>query len=270
MDTFKIICIIFMMIVIYQIYVLNKAVFKDKFEGFEGTTQNVTSGIDDTNAINTLAQIAKNLMAGGVTVPGNMTLNGSLNSTGNINVRTGEYNTRIGGIWTAPGIYAEGNKNLEIGAGSGNTFIGAANGGANQNLVVTGNQTVGGNVSVGGNTNLAGLAMPLIIKKGANSPDNLKFQWGDGTGWRLRFQKDDSNPTMDVYDNGSVHITRNLIVGGRDILGELNEIKNNYVKFETRNVSFKPNPDPDRCFDFGSHGRTGCDNGWSIGMLTKR
>ena len=77
MDTFKIISIIFMMIMIYQIYVLNKAVFKDKVEGFEGATQSL-GGVDDANSINTLAQIARKLMNEGLTVPGNMTVNGVL------------------------------------------------------------------------------------------------------------------------------------------------------------------------------------------------
>jgi hypothetical protein len=75
MDTFKIIVIIFLMILTYQIYQLNCTVYKDNFEGFEGAQQSV-GGVDDTNAINTLAQIAKNLMAGGVTVPGNMNVAG--------------------------------------------------------------------------------------------------------------------------------------------------------------------------------------------------
>jgi hypothetical protein len=72
------------MILTYQIYQLNCTVYKDNFEGFEGSAQNVASGIDDTNAINTLAQIAKNLMAGGVTIPGNMTIQGGLNGGGAI------------------------------------------------------------------------------------------------------------------------------------------------------------------------------------------
>jgi hypothetical protein len=64
---------------IFTTYLLYK-LYADKCyrEDFEGTTQNTTSGIDDTNAINTLAQIAKNLMAGGVTVPGSMGLLGNM------------------------------------------------------------------------------------------------------------------------------------------------------------------------------------------------
>jgi hypothetical protein len=189
----KYLIIIGILIGLYFIYKYNESLV----ENFEAPAQSL-GGVDDTNAINTLAQIAKNLMAGGLTVPGNMTVNGvlspahsvwhtstdgkqrlhygnnshsfyktgdahvwknnadqdrmildangALNTTGNINASTGANNTRIGGIWTAPGIYAEGDKNLEVGAGSGNIFIGAANGGANQNLVVTGNITSGVNV----------------------------------------------------------------------------------------------------------------------------
>jgi len=74
---------------------------------------------------------------------GNLVVAGTINAAGNINARTNGYNTRIGGIWTAPGIYAEGSANLEIGAGSNNIYIGAANGGVKQNLIVTGKLTVG-------------------------------------------------------------------------------------------------------------------------------
>ena len=168
MDYFKIFTLIFMIFILYKLY-LNEV----KIEGFEGTTQSL-GGVDDANSINTLAQIARKLMDKGLTVPGDMNINGNTNVTGNtaltgslgvgttlnvtgsttlgaalstggnINARAGDLNTRIGGIWTAPGIYAEGNKNLEIGAGSSNVFIGAANGGANQNLIVTGNINVSG------------------------------------------------------------------------------------------------------------------------------
>ena len=93
MDTFKIIVIIFLIILTYQIYQLNCTVYKDNFEGFEGTSQSV-GGVDDTNAINTLAQIAKNLMAGGVTVPGNMTVQNNINV--NNDIHTGGAVTTIG------------------------------------------------------------------------------------------------------------------------------------------------------------------------------
>jgi len=105
METFKIIVIIFLILLTYQIYQLNCTVYK---EGFEGTPQSV-GGVDDVNAINTLAQIAKNLMTGGLTVPGAMNISGNTNVTGdtkvtgalgvgtNLNV-TG--NTTLGGTLT--------------------------------------------------------------------------------------------------------------------------------------------------------------------------
>jgi hypothetical protein len=56
-------------------YIQNK--LKDT-EGFADAPAQSLGGVDDTNAINTLAQIAKQLMAGGVTVPGSMTLLGNM------------------------------------------------------------------------------------------------------------------------------------------------------------------------------------------------
>jgi len=47
-------------------------------EGFADTPAQSLGGVDDTNAINTLAQISKQLMAGGVTVPGSINLNGDI------------------------------------------------------------------------------------------------------------------------------------------------------------------------------------------------
>ena len=78
-------------------------------------------------------------VSGTAGVGGNLSVGGTISSTGNLNARTSEgFNTRVGGIWTSGGIYAEGTSNLEIGAGSTNVYIGAANGGATNNLKVTG------------------------------------------------------------------------------------------------------------------------------------
>jgi hypothetical protein len=75
---------------------------------------------------------------GNANVTGSLSVNNGASFTGNINARTDGYNTRIGGIWTAPGIYAEDGKNLEIGAASNNVFIGPANSSAQNHLTVTG------------------------------------------------------------------------------------------------------------------------------------
>lgn len=91
--------------------------------------------------------------------------------------------------------------------------------------------------------------------------------------------KDNSNTLVLNYGNdfkGGIRADSRITVTGRDILKELdslqdqiNSIKNNYVPFN-RNVSSKPINDFGRCFDFGSDGRTGCDNGWSIVQIIPR
>ena len=125
MDSFKIIVIIFMIIIIIKVFILDNN-YKEHFEQAEQSV----GGVDDQNAINTLAQLARKLMDGGATVPGNL--------------------------------------------------------------------------------NFKGTTMPLSILSGVASPDAYKFQFGDGSGWRLRFQKDDTSPTMDVYDNGNVNVAGNM------------------------------------------------------------
>jgi len=140
MDTFKIIVIIFLMILTYQIYQINCVVFKDKVEGFEGTTQSVY-GIDDTNAINTLAQIAKNLLAGGVTVPGNMRVNGDISTgEGKVSINNGTINLTSDG---GGGLYF-----LKSGGVSGDKVW---------NKLYTGDLTVQGGINVSGRNILAEL-----------------------------------------------------------------------------------------------------------------
>ena len=126
----KIIVILIILTAIYYIQTKMQTT-----EGFEAAGQSI-GGVDDANAINTLAQIARKLMTDGLKVPGNMTVDGALN---------------IGG---------------------------------------------------------------LAMFKGTASPDSAKMQWGDGTGWRLRFQKDDKNPIMDIYDYGAVNIINDINIGG--------------------------------------------------------
>ena len=63
------------MIIILVIYCIQNNI--DNFESIPLTNQSLT-GIDDANAINTLAQISTQLMAGGLTVPGNMNITGKL------------------------------------------------------------------------------------------------------------------------------------------------------------------------------------------------
>ena len=81
METFKIIVIIFFIILSYQIYALNNTVYGK--ENFTGAEQSI-GGVDDANSINTLAQIARKLMDGGATVPGNLNIKGDIVSSGGL------------------------------------------------------------------------------------------------------------------------------------------------------------------------------------------
>ena len=58
-------------------------------EGFETTTSQSVFGVDDLNAVNTLAQISRQLMSGGLTVPGNMIVNGKTTINSGLNVVAG-------------------------------------------------------------------------------------------------------------------------------------------------------------------------------------
>ena len=79
MDSFKIIVIIFMIIIIIKVFILDN----NNKETFYNSEQSI-GGVDDANAINTLAQLAKKLIDGGATVPGNMTIKGELEATGSL------------------------------------------------------------------------------------------------------------------------------------------------------------------------------------------
>lgn len=76
--------------------------------------------------------------------------------------------------------------------------------------------TATGNLNVSGDLNFPGLATELKFTKGT-SLDNTKIQWGDGTGWRVRFQKDNQNPQLDISDNGNI-----TVFGSENVINNLN------------------------------------------------
>jgi hypothetical protein len=228
-----------MIIIIYQIYLMNCRF--NSIEGFEGSAQSV-GGVDDTNAINTLAQIAKNLMAGGVTVPGNMNIQGDLVFPNATTIK-GAGRLHVGG------------EELLYLLNKAGVMIGKEWGG-------NGNLTVQGDVVVKGRNILAEL-------------DKLNSRWDGekvkaaggiliGNKWLLKDTGDYwlriQNPEGTDYWGG---------LATHHLWSNLDQHLSKYPKLG-QNVSFKPNPDSGRCFDFGSHGRTGCDNGWSIGQLIPR
>ena len=98
-----------------------------------------------------------------------------------------------GGVLTNPGSLQIGTSNLN-GAG---------------NLLVTGNSTVNGNNTILGNTTLANVKINPVGTTG-----NTIVQYGDGTGKKIVFQKDDANPQLEIFDNKKVNIKGNLNVDG--------------------------------------------------------
>ena len=68
-----------MIIIIIKVFILDN----NNKEHFAGEEQSLV-GVDDANAINTLAQLARKLIDGGATVPGNMTIKGELEATGSL------------------------------------------------------------------------------------------------------------------------------------------------------------------------------------------
>jgi hypothetical protein len=120
-------------------------------EGFESVPAQSVGGIDDTNAINTLAQISKQLMVGGVTVPGAMTVTGALTVNGGITTPKGtgykvtSSNGQSYGIWGGAGSGFATDNGLEI-----HTYK-PDGGWAGNPLNIVGNDTrVNGNLNVGG------------------------------------------------------------------------------------------------------------------------
>jgi len=218
-------------------------------EGFADVPAQSLGGVDDTNAINTLAQIAKNLMAGGVTVPGAINLSNSK---------------------TKFGLFNDPDNCFRIKDDRGAQVLAINDGGSiyskGDGFVLSGNDlTLKGTITAAGRNILAEL-------------DKLNSRWDGDTliapggihlanKWGLYDTGDDWIRINNIKDRG-----QNGYRGGiatRNLWSDGDQYVNKYVKFG-QNSSFKPNPDSGRCFDFGSSGRTGCDNGWSIGQLIPR
>jgi hypothetical protein len=73
MDYYKIFSLLFILFVIYKF---------NQYDNFYENFQSTSSSPDDWQAINQLAQISKQLMLGGVTVPGALTVNGLISTSG--------------------------------------------------------------------------------------------------------------------------------------------------------------------------------------------
>ena len=150
-------------------------------ENFADTEQTI-GGIDDQNSINTLAQIAKKLMTGGNTVPGNLNINGDLSITGKI---TGDLSTT--------GFLTIGNDaNDSISKPTTNTRINSKG------------------IQFGG-TNNGAEANSAQISAGLHVPDSLCIV---GMGKTAAARKIDMWAEDKLTLNGNMHITGNMHIIG--------------------------------------------------------
>jgi len=159
-------------------------------------------------------------MTGGVTAPGNMTVQGNIKidaGSGNTEINITSGNPYIAfsltGSKVTPQLYTDGkslivydapfvvNQNLTVGgtlvSGGRNILTELTN---LQNQInamkdnfTTNNLTVA-NARITNSTTIDGYASGTTINKGQASPDNLVVNFGDRTGWRIRF------PGMSIYD----------------------------------------------------------------------
>jgi hypothetical protein len=228
-------------------YIQNKLLI----EGFEAAPAQSLGGVDDTNAINTLAQIAKQLMAGGITVPGAMTVIGALTVNGGIitpkgtGYRVTSASGQSYGIWGGGGSGFASDNGLEIhtykpdGGWAGNAL----------NIIGT-NTNVNGNLGVGGNINLSN-DIHTIGSLSSIGPDKknkvclhtppdgrralyIAPQKLDGTDWEWG-----NGLALDFKEKNFNTNSNNLIVGGnlnvggefRPVLSEIFRITNQQHKY---------------------------------------
>ena len=182
MDYFKIFTIILLIIILCKLYLLE---LKD-IERFNNAEQSI-GGVDDANSINTLAQLARKLIDGGATVPGNLTIKGELVSSGSL------------------------------------TSAGITTGGITSDAI----------------TSKAGITANDIVSNGLikfGGAGATGFQWGNegGNGWsclRSLNGGDNSFCMHNTHGNGTrLHPGGDVTVKGRNILAEIDDLKNNCVR----------------------------------------
>ena len=150
---------IIILVILATIYYIQTQL--NNIEGFADAPQTI-GGVDDANAINTLAQIAKNLMTGGFTIPGSINLTNNktkftlVNDADNCFRVKDDRGGQVLAINDAGAVFTKGD-GLVL---SGN------------DLTLKGNQSIGGNLGVGGNLNNNG--------NGYFSSGKSKVQIGQG------------------------------------------------------------------------------------------
>jgi len=213
--------IVYLFFIVIGFYFIYNYCQKQTAETFE----NITLGsADDQNSINKLAQIANQLMTGGVTVPGNMNIQGEVNWSGNL-PRFGPAENKFTlhtppdarkGLWIAPST-DDANSNWAWDKAL--------------NLNRSGNHNLGGNLAISGELrgNMAndqenGLKLPYNVWIKSRSPadqDAYKILfYQDGrtylrSGGGFTFRRSNDSPLVDINNDGLVHINGDLTVGGK-------------------------------------------------------
>jgi len=185
-------------------------------EGFEGAPVQSVGGVDDTNAINTLAQIAKNLMTGGFTIPGSINLTNNktkftlVNDSDNCFRVKDDRGAQVLAINDAGAIYSKGD-GLVL---NGNDL--SLKGG----LGLGGGLGVGGGLNVGGTVNFNNAGPNFIQINAAGAVDAKTVQiWNNKDGALVMVGRKDDNsdyswPGIVLNTKTSSLNVTSLILGG--------------------------------------------------------
>ncbi len=182
--------------------------------------ENFDPSLVPVSSIVTLAKVAQKLVDGGGTLtnPGNLKITGNQEINGNQDVNgyvsTGSHyqfkgrdNTN-GFSW-----YAQNSDEAKLWSNISNSDVLKVN--------KNGDSTITKDLYVNGNTTVNGKINNLGIYHTMSSPTWNKIQYGDGTGWAVRFEKNGAEPAspfVNIYDNGKIETTNNITAGNNTTL----------------------------------------------------
>ncbi len=230
------------LVIVFIAYYSYTCLKETKVEGFADAQ--TIDGVDESNSINTLAKIAKDIMDGGsFKVLGNITTEGDFSHIGPSKKNKVSLHTPADGrraLYISPqkldGTGWEWENGLALDFKE-KTFS------TNSNNLVVG----GGTISAPARLHIHGGELLYLLNKNGVI---IGKEWG-GT--------------------GNLAVQGDLTVQGRNILAELDNLNKNAI-LNNQKISAKPLNDIGNCFDFGSQGRTSCDGnaGWSTVQIYKR
>ena len=196
------------LVIIFILYYIYTCYSNDKKEGFADAQ--TVDGVDESNSINTLAKIAKDIMdGGGLKVKGDAVISKALRVTGAKSTPAGS------GDMITHFNHDDGNNYIR-----GNTYI-------NGSLYTSGGVGVTSNLDVTNSTNEGGrISIMNGLKNGKAGQTNQWALW-NMTGpygnklsfWRYNGDGANVGPAMDLNDDGKVVIPGSLDIGGKLTFG---------------------------------------------------